>query len=106
MSKQGSKMRAWALSKVVNMQNGTATIFDASSFTSLTGHAIDNNKDFIFVMNGDETSAGTNGAPGSFTTVNFNSDNGGAFIWGSNPSGTANNKTGVVRANILVVSIY
>lgn len=88
------------------MANGVATLFDASSFTSLTGHAFDNNKDFMFVMNGDETSAGTNGEPGTFTTVNYNSNNGGAFIWGMNPNGTANKKSGIVRANILVVSIY
>lgn len=101
----GSNMRIWAVSKVMNMQDGVLAIFDDSSFKSLTGHSFDQDRDFVFVMNGDEGSAGSGGSPGTYTTPSYEVNTKGVFVWGIGPDGNPNHKTGIVRVNIVVISL-
>lgn len=98
-------MRIYAISKVMNMQNGVLAIFDDSSFKSLTGHSFDQDHDFVYVMNGDEKSAGTGGSHGTYMTPSYDVDSKSIFIWGVGPDGNPNHKSGMVRVNIVVVSL-
>ena len=103
MSKTNSRTRVWALSKLINVKDGVGELFNQSSFNSLTGHNFDQNRDFVFIMCGDEAAAGD---PGTFTTPSYNIKNGCIYFWCIGSAINQNNKTGTVRVNTLVVSSY
>ena len=102
-SRSGSSLKVWVLSKVVNAGDGTVVVFDNTTFKALTGHTFNQAKDFVFLMNGDESAAGVN-SPGTYTTPSYNLSNGGIFVWVIGPDIAPNKKNGPVKLNILVLS--
>lgn len=88
------------------MSNGIGILYDNTTFRQLTGHTFRQDKDFVFLMNGDED-ASTPGSDkqGTFTTPSYDPGTGDIFTWSITSQMEPGYKNGAVRFNILVVCV-